>query len=201
MRSLARWTTRCVRRYRFDRNPCVGALTGSRPWSCSSPCWPCWPGCGPPSWPPAPSTTGGSWPSTSSPASAARSRPSCWRTRPARARCPRRGPSSASRRRRGGTCPTAGLRTAVVTVPAHAKAGSSLEMWIDSSGRPTAPPRTHSQTVADTVVAGFGVETGVAGLLFLNLAMVRWLLDRRRYVDWDRAWISAHDRWRRPRQP
>ncbi|MEV7965938.1 hypothetical protein AB0O34_08130 [Sphaerisporangium sp. NPDC088356] len=97
--------------------------------------------------------------------------------------------------------PDGRLRTDVVTVPAHAKAGSSLEMWIDSSGHPTAPPRTHSQTVADTVVAGLGVETGAAGLLFLNLALVRWMLDRRRYVDWDKAWTSAHDRWRRPRQP
>ncbi|MEU8266130.1 hypothetical protein AB0B89_03105 [Sphaerisporangium sp. NPDC049002] len=97
--------------------------------------------------------------------------------------------------------PDGRVRTDVVTVPAHAKAGSALEMWIDSSGRPTAPPRTHSQTVADAVVAGFGVETGAAGLLFLNLALVRWMLDRRRYDDWDKAWTSAHDRWRRPRQP
>jgi hypothetical protein len=97
--------------------------------------------------------------------------------------------------------PDGQLRTGVVSVPAHARAGSTLEMWIDSSGRPTAAPRTHPQTVADTVVAGFGVLTGAAGLLCLNLLLVRWLLDRRRYVEWDRAWISAHDRWRGPRRP
>ncbi|MCW2880576.1 MAG: hypothetical protein JWQ95_4676 [Sphaerisporangium sp.] len=97
--------------------------------------------------------------------------------------------------------PTGRMRTEVVSVPAQAKAGSTLELWVDGSGRPTTAPRTHPQTVADSVVAGFGVMAGATGVLFLNLAVFRWMLDRRRYVDWDKAWTSAHDRWRRPRQP
>jgi hypothetical protein len=99
------------------------------------------------------------------------------------------------------TMPDGGQRTAVISVPAQAKAGSTLEMWIDSSGRPTAPPRTHPQTVADSVVAGFGVMAGATGVLLLMLSLVRWTLDRRRYAEWDKAWTAAHDRWRRPRQP
>ncbi|MFC4590777.1 Rv1733c family protein [Sphaerisporangium corydalis] len=93
------------------------------------------------------------------------------------------------------------LVTGVVPVAEHAKAGSALELWIDGKGRPTAAPRTHAQTVADSVVAGFGVAAGVAALLMLNLGLVRWTLDRRRYAAWDEEWSSAHDRWRRPRQP
>ncbi|MFC4530754.1 hypothetical protein [Sphaerisporangium dianthi] len=90
--------------------------------------------------------------------------------------------------------------TEVMAVPAQAKAGTALEMWVDSAGRPAAAPRTHPQTLADSVVAGFGVMAGAAGILFLNLALVRWLLDRRRYAEWDDDWAALHRRWRRPRR-
>ncbi|MET8142590.1 hypothetical protein ABZU32_19970 [Sphaerisporangium sp. NPDC005288] len=91
--------------------------------------------------------------------------------------------------------------TETLAVPAQAKSGSTLEMWVDASGRPVAAPRTHAQTVADTVVAGLGVLFAACGVLFTNLALFRWLLDRRRYAEWDQAWAGAHQRWRRPRQP
>ncbi|GII87962.1 hypothetical protein Ssi03_59520 [Sphaerisporangium siamense] len=97
--------------------------------------------------------------------------------------------------------PDGSVHMGVVSVPAHAKAGSSLELWVDAHGTPTAAPRTHAQTVADAVVAGFGVVAGIGGLLFLNLALLRWMLDRRRYVEWEKEWTAVHDRWRRPRQP
>ncbi|GII81475.1 hypothetical protein Sru01_64570 [Sphaerisporangium rufum] len=97
--------------------------------------------------------------------------------------------------------PDGRARSQVVPVPAQAKAGSTLKMWIDAAGRPAAAPRTHPQTVADAVVAGFGVFAGGTGLLIGGLALARWSLDRRRYQEWEEAWSTAHDRWRRPRQP
>ncbi|GGL00664.1 hypothetical protein Sme01_40590 [Sphaerisporangium melleum] len=91
--------------------------------------------------------------------------------------------------------------TQVMAVPAQSKAGSTLELWIDSADHPVAAPRTHAQTLADTIVAGFGVMAAAGGVLFLNLTLVRWLLDRRRYAEWDAEWAGVHQRWRRPRQP
>ncbi|MDH2425466.1 hypothetical protein [Sphaerisporangium sp. TRM90804] len=92
-------------------------------------------------------------------------------------------------------------RIGVVSVPADARAGSSLKMWVDSTGRAASAPRTHAQTVADSTVAAFGVFAGTAAVLFLNLAAVRWMLNRRRYAEWEQEWTSIRDRWRGPRRP
>jgi hypothetical protein len=91
-------------------------------------------------------------------------------------------------------------RVAVRTVPADARAGSTLRMWVDEAGDPVPAPRQHAQTVADAAVAGFGVMAVAAGLLFVALTVVRWLLDRRRYADWDTEWTVAEQRWRPRKQ-
>ncbi|MFC6085220.1 Rv1733c family protein [Sphaerisporangium aureirubrum] len=89
---------------------------------------------------------------------------------------------------------------AVRPVPAEARSGSTLRIWVDESGDPVAPPRRHTQTVTDAAVAGFGVMVAASGVLFVILSLVRWLLDRRRYADWDTAWTSAEQRWRPRKQ-
>ncbi|WP_214411504.1 Rv1733c family protein [Sphaerisporangium fuscum] len=201
MRSLARWTMRCVRRYRFDRNPlrrrsdrieAVAVLLTLL------------------------ALVAALWPAVLAGGAVYRRGLSAERVEPG-LRQPvtavlledaastdaisTQGAVIGIKAKARWYTPDGRQHVDVVSVPAHAKAGSALEMWIDAKGRPTAPPRTHAQTVADASVAGFGVMAGAGGLLFLNLALVRWMLDRRRYAEWDKAWNSAHDRWRRPRQP
>ncbi|GAA1257257.1 hypothetical protein GCM10009677_04490 [Sphaerisporangium rubeum] len=96
--------------------------------------------------------------------------------------------------------PDGSEHVAVRTVPAQARAGSVTRMWVDEAGDPVAAPRQHVQTVTDAAVAGFGVMVAASGLLFSGLMVVRWLLDRRRYADWDAAWESAEQRWRPRKQ-
>lgn len=201
MRSLARWTTRCVRRYRFDRNPlrrssdrieAVLVLITLLAIVISV------------------------WPAMAvgrmvyqRGVVAERAEPGV-RT-PVTAVLLENAASSSTVSSQGTILgikakvrwytPLGRPHTQVVSVPAEARAGSTLELWIDSAGRPTSPPRTHPQTIADTTVAVFGVMSGAVSLLLLNLMLLRWVLDRRRYAEWERAWTSAHDRWRRPRQP
>ncbi|WP_248959899.1 Rv1733c family protein [Sphaerisporangium perillae] len=201
MRSLARWTMRCARRYRFDRNPlrrrtdrieAIAVLLTLL------------------------ALLAGLWPATIAARMVYQRGVVAEREEPAHrsqvtAVLLEDAASTSTVSSQGAVLgikakvrwytPEGLMRTEVTSVPAQAKAGSALELWIDASGRPTTAPRTHPQTVADTAVAGFGVMAGAAGVLFLNLVLIRWMLDRRRYAEWDREWIGAHDRWRRPRQP
>lgn len=91
-------------------------------------------------------------------------------------------------------------RTARVPVPALAKAGAKVPVWLDPEGRPAKPP-------TDPVILRLrGMAAGVlvvaaAGLLAMALfAGARLRLDRERYRQWDLAWERADDQWRRRRQ-
>ncbi|MEV6979758.1 hypothetical protein AB0M95_00580 [Sphaerisporangium sp. NPDC051017] len=201
MRSLARWTTRCVRRYRFDHNPlrrrsdrieAVAVLITLLALVLSL--WP------------ALVAAGAVYqrglmservePGLRQPVTAVLLE-DAHSTSPVSSQGAVLGVKAKAR----WILPDGSAREGVISVPPHARAGSSLEMYVDGSGKPTAAPRTHAQTVADATVAGFGVVAGAGGLLFLNLSLVRWMLDRRRYVEWENEWNAVHDRWRRPRQP
>ncbi|MFI6175119.1 hypothetical protein ACIA8R_06220 [Nonomuraea sp. NPDC051191] len=99
------------------------------------------------------------------------------------------------------TTPAGSARTGQVQVPAGTRAGQTVPLWIDPEGDPTTPPAGHT----DVVLRGVGLAAFVqvlACLLVLGaVAALRRLLDRRRYADWDAAWLRADDRWRRPRRP
>ncbi|WP_347630268.1 hypothetical protein [Sphaerisporangium sp. B11E5] len=96
--------------------------------------------------------------------------------------------------------PDGSERVAVRPVPADSRAGSMTRMWVDEAGDPVAAPRRHAQTVTDAAVAGFGVMVAASAVLLVGLTVIRWLLDRRRYADWDTAWESAEQRWRPRKQ-
>ncbi|MFI7693711.1 hypothetical protein ACIBQ6_31910 [Nonomuraea sp. NPDC049655] len=99
------------------------------------------------------------------------------------------------------TTPAGVARTGQVQVPAGTRAGQTVPLWIDGEGDPTTPPPSRT----DVVLRGVGMAAFVQVLAFLlvlgAVVALRRLLDRRRYADWDAAWIRANDRWRRPRRP
>ncbi|MFD8526770.1 hypothetical protein ACFV0L_05115 [Streptosporangium canum] len=98
------------------------------------------------------------------------------------------------------TAPEGSPRTGQVVLPPSTPAGSRTQVWIDGSGRLTAPPQRHMKTVADSAVAAIAVAGGAGTVLLLCLAGARGLLNRRRDAEWERAWALADQRWRRPRQ-
>ncbi|WP_406315437.1 hypothetical protein OHA77_01180 [Streptosporangium sp. NBC_01639] len=98
------------------------------------------------------------------------------------------------------TTPQGGARTAQIVLSPSTPAGSHTQIWIDGTGKPTAPPQSHIKTVTDTTVAVVTIVSGAGAVLLLCLAGARGLLNRRRDAEWERAWTLADQRWRRPRQ-
>ncbi len=93
--------------------------------------------------------------------------------------------------------PSGERRTGQVAVPAGAKAGASVKVWIDGRGELTRPPTTHTDTLAGAVTTTLLVIAGAAAALTLGFRGFRWLLDRGRYAAWDASWAEASARWRR----
>ncbi|KAB8188407.1 hypothetical protein FH608_043980 [Nonomuraea phyllanthi] len=98
------------------------------------------------------------------------------------------------------TTSTGREQVADVPVPALARAGSSVVVWLDSSGTPASPPTDPAVLLMRGVAVGTLIVLG-AGLLALGsfVSARRWL-DRARYRDWDLAWQRADAKWRHPRQ-
>ncbi|NUO97334.1 MAG: hypothetical protein HOV97_13145 [Nonomuraea sp.] len=99
------------------------------------------------------------------------------------------------------TTPSGAARTGAVQVPATAKAGSTVSLWVDREGAPTTPPPTRADVVLRSWGLAVFVEVIAVLLVVAAVAALRGLLDRRRYAEWDAAWARANDRWRRPRRP
>ncbi|MDP9869811.1 MULTISPECIES: Rv1733c family protein [Streptosporangium] len=98
------------------------------------------------------------------------------------------------------TTPQGGTRTGQVVLSPSTPAGSHTQIWLDGSGRITAPPQRHVKTITDSAVAAIAVAGGGGAVLLLCLAGARGLLNRHRDAEWERAWVLADQRWRRPRQ-
>lgn len=90
--------------------------------------------------------------------------------------------------------------TGQVVLPPSARAGSRAEIWIDGAGRPTNPPQSHRKTVVVTAFTVIGTMAESGMILLFCLTGIRELLNRHRGAEWERAWILADQRWRRPRQ-
>jgi hypothetical protein len=90
--------------------------------------------------------------------------------------------------------------TGQVPVRLGAEAGTAVRVWFDGSGQPSERPRQQAELVAQGVAAGLAVAllTGLVALLFA--AVLRHVLDRRRYAAWDAEWALTDQRRHRPKQ-
>nr|PZN39832.1 MAG: hypothetical protein DIU60_20185 [Actinomycetota bacterium] len=90
--------------------------------------------------------------------------------------------------------------TATVPVRWGAKAGTTTKVWVDASGRVAPGPPQRIDTIVRTIAVGLTVVLLSATVTLGGYAGVRALLDRRRYADWDAAWLIAEREWRRRKQ-
>jgi hypothetical protein len=93
------------------------------------------------------------------------------------------------------TTPDAAVRTGVIDAAPGALAGSTVEVWVDGTGRITARPLTDSQVTGQGVVIG---ALTALGLLIAGMSThltVLWLLERRRIRRWEAGWTAVEPLW------
>jgi hypothetical protein len=84
-----------------------------------------------------------------------------------------------------------------VSTPAGTRAGQTILVWVDASGRATGPPLRHFQLV-NWEISAEALAPAALAILLLGLAcLVRWQLNRRRLKAWEMAWTTIGPRWTR----
>jgi len=91
--------------------------------------------------------------------------------------------------------PAGPARSGQVRVPAGARAGSTVTIWIDASGAVTSPPPDQRVIVGDVCIAA--VVTGLVAIALVlgSDILARRALDRRRLHAWDAEWRATGPRW------
>jgi hypothetical protein len=93
------------------------------------------------------------------------------------------------------TTPAGSTRTGEVDAPAGALAGTTVDVWVDGTGRLTDRPLTHGEVVGQGVVVGVVALLGVVIAGMSSHLLVLWLLERRRNRRWERGWASVEPLW------
>ncbi len=91
-------------------------------------------------------------------------------------------------------------RSGEVAAPAGSRAGRTVQIWVDGSGRATGAPLGGAGLTRRVVGAEVLAPAALAVLLLCLAGVVRWLLNRRRLADWETAWASIGPRWSRHRK-
>lgn len=97
------------------------------------------------------------------------------------------------------TLPDGSRRTGEVTAPPGTRAGSTVAVWIDRSGKPTGPPLPRSAVAARESLAAALTVIALALVLAYCGTVTRRMLDRRRLGAWERDWAATEPRWTRRR--
>jgi hypothetical protein len=95
--------------------------------------------------------------------------------------------------------PDGSSRTAVVAVPWGALKGADVPVWTDAQGNRVAEPKSHAETVADTVTAGAVAAVTLLALIVVAGVVVRDRLDRHRDRQWESEWSCFEPQWSHPR--
>lgn len=95
--------------------------------------------------------------------------------------------------------PGHGLRTGMVTVPAGARAGSTVLVWIDAAGRLSAPPVLHSAVEAHAFLAAGSAVVALGVVLLCAGGLVRRAVKKCRMAAWDTDWQATGPQWTRGR--
>ncbi|MFE1439026.1 hypothetical protein [Streptomyces sp. NPDC058739] len=88
---------------------------------------------------------------------------------------------------------TAGTTRAAV--PADARRGDLVELWLDPLDRAVAPPPDASSVWQHTLATGICGAGGTAGLVLAALTLIRRVAARRRLAEWERDWARVEPRW------
>ncbi|WP_328883695.1 Rv1733c family protein [Streptomyces sp. NBC_00299] len=93
------------------------------------------------------------------------------------------------------TEPEGGPRTATARVPAGTRAGDTVDVWLDSRGRSTAPPASGMAVWQHTVTVGVCAAGGAVAVILLGHAVVRHNAMRRRLAEWEQEWAQTEPDW------
>ena len=93
------------------------------------------------------------------------------------------------------TGPDGTYRTGQVYAPGGARAGSTVEIWTDSSGRLTGSPMQGAGVVTRTALAAALATMIVAAVLAGLGLLAHWAVDRRRLAAWDARWAVTGPQW------
>lgn len=87
-----------------------------------------------------------------------------------------------------------------IPVKAGSWAGRTVQVWVDTLGRPTGPPLPPS-VLAERVASAKTLAPATLALLLLGLGwLVRRVMDRRRLAAWEADWALTGPRWTRRRR-
>lgn len=77
------------------------------------------------------------------------------------------------------------------------RAGTVVNAWVDRSGSITEPPMTSKQATATAWLAGAVTAGATVTLILLTRAGFVYVLDRRRYAQWEAEWALLEPQWTR----
>jgi len=97
------------------------------------------------------------------------------------------------------TAPDGTSRAGLVLDVEGTKAGSTLRIWVDGSGRQADPPLTRGDVQSRVITAAALASAAFAVSLLAVAICLRWLLNRRRLAGWATAWADIGPRWTRGR--
>ena len=95
------------------------------------------------------------------------------------------------------TVPGGPVRTGYVQAPVGSRAGSTVPVWLDRSGTPTAPPLPPSQVRGWVLMMTVLAPAALALLLLAMMGILGHILDRRRVASWGQAWSAIGPQWTR----
>lgn len=92
------------------------------------------------------------------------------------------------------------MQTGFVRAPVGSRKGSTVQVWLDRSGKPTEPPLPSSQIRGWVLMMAVLAPAVLALLLLAVMGILGRILDRRRLASWGHAWSAIGPQWtRRPR--
>jgi hypothetical protein len=95
--------------------------------------------------------------------------------------------------------PAGARHTGWVPVLASATAGSTVQVWVDASGRLTDQPLRGSQVQGQAVMGALLAPVALGSLLGSAGLLAHGALGRRRMTAWDADWQATEPQWTRRR--
>ena len=93
------------------------------------------------------------------------------------------------------TAPDGQVRTGEVQAVPGARAGSTVQVWVDSAGEQTGPPLRHDQATGQAFLAAVTAPLALGAFLLCAASLTIQALDRRRLAAWDADWQTTEPRW------
>lgn len=86
-------------------------------------------------------------------------------------------------------------RTAIALVEPDTPKGATVGVWVDRDGDITSPPLTEPQAATNAGFTGGLTAIGVLAAAWAARVVLRRVLDRRRYAQWDAEWAAVEPDW------